>query len=252
MIVIGLGTGRCGTASLAHLISAQPNSICFHELNPSCIRHSGTVQPILNTINEFDRIIDGGDTSLLTVDLSRKPGAIMYDKLRSMGSVNTIGDVAFYYLFYVDRMIETNKNIRFICLKRDREETIQSWMRKSAIHRWRSRKLADRISAWITRTPYYQGMNFWQEHDGTKWKPDPVWDKCFPNYQGRTKRESIAKYWDEYYQIASILEKKNSDFFRIFDMKLLNDPRSRAEILSFCGIAPEFQVNLDVHLHAME
>jgi len=30
-IVVGLGKGRCGTVSLAHLLSAQPSSIVTHE-----------------------------------------------------------------------------------------------------------------------------------------------------------------------------------------------------------------------------
>jgi hypothetical protein len=53
MIVIGLGTTRSGTASLAKLLSSQHDAICFHEINPSCVRFSGTPRPILNTIDGF-------------------------------------------------------------------------------------------------------------------------------------------------------------------------------------------------------
>ena len=62
MIVIGLGTGRSGTASLAKLLSAQHDAFCFHEMNPSCVRFSGTPRPILNVIDEYQAILDGGDS----------------------------------------------------------------------------------------------------------------------------------------------------------------------------------------------
>jgi hypothetical protein len=35
MIVIGLGTGRSGTASLANLVNSQKDALSFHEMNPN-------------------------------------------------------------------------------------------------------------------------------------------------------------------------------------------------------------------------
>jgi hypothetical protein len=98
MIVIGLGTGRSGTASLAGLLKAQSDSLCFHEMNPSVVRFAGTPRPFINTIDEFQAILDGGDPAMLTVDLSRSVSASAYDELSRMQRVRLIGDVAFYYL----------------------------------------------------------------------------------------------------------------------------------------------------------
>src|SRR5487761_2166908 len=190
MIVIGLGTGRSGTASLAKLLNAQQDALCFHEMNPSAVRFTGTPRPFINAIDEFQAILGGGDPTMLTVDLSRAVAARAYDELCQMRSVRLIGDIAFYYLSYVELIARRNQNVRFICLRRDREQTIESCLRKSAIGRWRSKRIADRLSSLITRAPYYESHNFWIEHDGSEWELDPVWDKCFPKFQAGSKREA--------------------------------------------------------------
>lgn len=249
MIIIGLGSGRCGTASLTKLLNSQDNSICFHELNPSCIRYSGTFQPIHNTINEFQAILNGGDPSLLTVDLSRSVCASTYERLKDMKYVKLIGDIAHYYLSYVENISAINHNVRFVCLKRDREETVRSWLRKTTISRWKSKRIADRLSSIIVREPYYNSFNHWMEHDGTKWKKDPVWDKCFPKFKAESKIEAIYKYYDYYYERACALEKIMPEIFKTFEIEKLNSREGQSEILSFCGIAPEKQVFADAHVH---
>ena len=67
-IMIGLGSGRSGTASLAALIDGQEGGLCFHEMNPSCAVFSGNARSHLNTINEFRDILSGGNRSRLSID----------------------------------------------------------------------------------------------------------------------------------------------------------------------------------------
>ena len=94
MIVIGLGTGRSGTNSLATLIRAQRDAFCFHEMNPACVRFAGTPRPILNAVDEFQAVLDGGEPSNITVDITRPVVANDYDKLCKMTKLRLIGDVA--------------------------------------------------------------------------------------------------------------------------------------------------------------
>lgn len=249
MIVIGLGTGRSGTASLAMILNAQHDSVCFHEMNPSVVRFHGTPRPVLNAIDEFRIILQGGDPAMLTVDLSRAVAAQVYDRLRQMPRVRLLGDIAFYYLSYVDLIVERDPNVRFLCLRRDREETIESWMRYTTIDRSRSEQLADRLSSWITREPYRESRNFWMEHDGTTWLKDPVWDKCFPKFEARTKREAIGKYWDYYYETAEAIVRKRPEHFRIIDTKHLGSRDRQRDILDYCGIAAADQVLTDAHIN---
>lgn len=249
MIVIGLGSGRSGTASLSKLLNSQKNSHCFHELNPSCISHFGTEQPIINTINEFQTILNGGNTSKLTVDFTRNVSVKSYAKLVQKKNVELIGDIAHYYLSYVDTIAKLNSNVRFVCLKRNKEDTVKSWLKKTSIHRWRSKKIADRFKSIIMRTPYYQSYNHWIDHSGEKWKVDPIWDKCFPKFKTHNKKEAIEMYWDYYYEKADDLASKLKEIFLIVDIKKLNSSEGQSEILTFCGVPIEKQNYISAHIH---
>jgi len=251
MIVIGLGSGRCGTASLAKLLSDQPRAHCFHEMNPSCVRFAGTLRPILSAVDEFQAILDRGDPRMLTVDFSRPVVAGAYERLSSLCEVRLIGDVAFYYLTYVEAIAAHNGNVCFICLRREREKTVESWMHKTQIPRWRSKRIADRLTSLIVRTPYYDETNFWMEHNGSRWKKDEVWDKCFPKFDATSKREAIGQYWDAYYCEAERLEARLDGRFQIFDTDALNSRSGQDRILAFCGIPEAGRCYTEAHIHAI-
>lgn len=252
MIVIGLGSGRTGTASLASMLDNQHDAICFHELNPTGSAFFDNPQPPLNTINEFQAILDGGDHRRLSLDYSREMSLKTYEQLKQMPKVQLIGDIAYYYLSYVDDILAINKNVRFVCIKRDRHETIESWLVKSAIDRWPSLWLADRFKSLIVRTPFHKSKNFWQEHDGSRWQPDPVWDKTFPNFEAATRREAIGKYWDYYYAEAEKTEQRHPENFRIFPIEAMSSPEGQRDILTFIGLNEQDMVIKDkVHKHKM-
>lgn len=252
-IVIGLGTGRSGTASLTSLLDQQIGGVCFHEMNPSCAVFSGNPQPHINAAVEFRALLAGGDRARLCIDYSRPTSVQTYNKLQGMPRLNLIGDIAYYYLNYVDEILATVPECVFVCIKRDREQTISSWLNKSSIKRWKSLWLADRIKSWLTRTPFYTEYNYWQEHDGSRWKKDPVWDSCFPKFEASSKREAIGMYWDYYYLEAEKLQQKHPDCFRIFDVNDLGNPDGQRGILSFIGI-PEAQMacSEELHLHRLK
>lgn len=249
-IVIGLGSGRSGTASLTSLLDRQPGGICFHEMNPSCAVFSDNPQPHVNTIMEFQALLRGGDRTRLSIDYSRPSSVATYKKLQNMGQINLIGDIAFYYLNYVDDLLRVAPESSFICIKRDRDETVSSWVKKSSIKRWRSLWVADKLTSWLTRTPFYTEYNYWQEHDGSRWKKDPVWDSCFPKFEASSKEEAIGMYWDYYYQEADRLQRRNAERFRVFDVQDLSNPEGQRRILSFIGLPEAGMVcGEEVHLH---
>ena len=249
MIVIGIGTGRSGTASLAKLLNAQRDALCFHEMNPACVRFSGTPRPILNGIEEFQSILCGGDSSMLTADLSRKVVASAYDELCCMPRLRLIGDISFYYLNYVELIAERHTNVRFLGLRRDIDETVTSWINKSRIPRWRSKHVADVLGSWLTRANFHRSKNFWMEHDGTRWQSDPVWDKCFPKFNAPTKPEAIREYCEFYYSEMAIHAGRLGSVFRYVDTDKLNDTDYQSGILEFLGIPFEEQVFSNAHIH---
>ena len=249
-IVIGLGTGRSGTASLTSLIDRQHGGMCFHEMNPACAVFSGNPQAQLNAVSEFRQILLGGDRRKLAIDYSRPSSVASYERLQALPEVRLIGDIAFYYLNYVGDILELVPECLFVCLRRDRKQTVQSWLKKSTIGRWPSLWWGDRITSWLTRMPLHTEYNFWQEHDGTVWKKDPVWDSCFPKFEAPSKQAAIEMYWDSYYMEAERLQRLYPDSFRIFDTSRMSSTEGQQEILAFIGI-PEAEMVLSdkVHLH---
>ncbi len=249
-LVIGLGSGRSGTASLTALLDRQHGGICFHEMNPAGAVFEGNPQPHLNAVREFQAILDGGARNRLAIDYSRPSSVATYKRLQSMPQVNLIGDIAYYYLNYVDELVAAAPQCTFVCLRRDRAQTVASWMKKSAINRWPSLWWGDRIKSLLTRTPFHTQYNYWQEHDGSVYRKDPVWDSCFPKFEAVSKEEAVGMYWDYYYLEADRLQRKYPHCFRVFDVAQLSSAQGQDGILDFIGVAPGERVSGgEVHLH---
>jgi hypothetical protein len=169
MYVCGLGTGRCGTKSLAKLLSLQEGWQVTHENEPH-----------LSWSDEPD------------------PG----QSFRRAAYPN-YSDVAFYYLPHVNRLRELYPGMRFVCMQRDCEATVASFVRK--------------------------------QPPGIHWFSDSQqgWCRSFPAIDAPGIEEQARLYWHLYYEWARQLE---GDDFRIFPTTALGDPAGTLEILQFCGV----------------
>lgn len=95
-VIIGLGSGRCGTKSLSHLFDSQPDSSFTHEALPMpWNRNPADAQPEM-----FRRLFER--------------------------DAKYIGDSGYYWINYVGDMIDVKPDAKFICLQRDRQEVIES------------------------------------------------------------------------------------------------------------------------------
>lgn len=99
-VVVGLGTGRCGTASLCGLLNQQPGTSITHEQYP-----------------------------LLPWQLSPR---ILAKKLSQMSRrrADIVGDIANSWLPYVGAVLQQIPTAKFICLERNRAVTVQSFIAK--------------------------------------------------------------------------------------------------------------------------
>lgn len=187
-VIIGLGSGRCGTKSLAVLLTAQKHALVTHEQRP--------VVPWTTHLTSPTRHIDALAGS----------------------AYQTIGDVGFYYLPHVETIWERYPQARFICLQRDREETIDSFVR------------------WI------KGVDYWAPDRDTK---DP-WTHCFPVTEGDNLRARIGAYYDAYYEHAEKLAK--DERFLSLPMESLNTREGVTQILRHAGFT-DHNVRVGIHEH---
>jgi len=181
-ILIGLGTGRCGTSSLARLLSLAENCRVGHECKFG--RQRLTWPPSESAMEAVLGFLEG----------SERPVS---------------GDVAFYYLPCARWIHRRRPDTRFICLRRDREETIESYMEKT------------------------EGRDHWSM---LSLGVDP-WDSKYPKFRTANKRTAIGMYWDMYYAEASRMEREGLQI-KTFEMEALNEERGVAAIMNFAGLDP--------------
>lgn len=129
-IIIGLGTGRCGTTSLSRLLNIQKKSHFTHE-------HAFEKMPWKIDEKRFKNLY----SKFLNTD---------YDFL---------GDVSFYNLPYVDLFLKQDPNTKFILLKRNREAVVKSFLKKTrGMNHWNEPYLWDpgtRESPWDKSFPKF-------------------------------------------------------------------------------------------------
>lgn len=164
--------------SLMHLLDSQPNSNFTHEALPMpWYNNPPEAQPEM-----FKRLF--------------------------LRNEQYIGDVGYYWLNHVKAMLSEKPDAKFICMKRDREEVIESM--------W----------------DYTRGLNV---------HPTDDWFMMYPRYDV-DKKEAIGLMWDEYYDIADELQEQYQDQFIIVWVDKLNSKDGVEYILDFAGIPKDDQV----------
>lgn len=222
-IIIGMGTGRCGTTSLAELLVAQEGAVCFHELNWRAMSWMGAERVVQAGLDGFAALL-AGRASELNLDAPRGQLLPEYKRMKLLSRVTAIGDIGFYFLPYVPLLVERSAAIRMPCLRRDRAGTVKSFLSKMKVRtgrRWGRRQFGTR--------------NHFAAHDGRRWILDERWDKCFPKYDASSPKAGVGTYWDDYYETAERFAAQYPEQFRVFEMEELNSPEGQRRILEFCG-----------------
>lgn len=206
MIVLGIGTGRCGTQGLMTFLNLQK----------------------VNTLHESVLLPWGFDLVSLNLLLAKlgKTSTIDYPN---------VGEVNFSLLNYIEPLLKSinaenveigseqeypftaNTAVRVICLRRDKAETVKSWMNN------------------------HKNFNFWSSaghacfSQGLYLKND-ILGNSFPKYD-LGKEAALACFWDDYYLKAAQLELIYPEAFKIFDMsQLFSDTANQKILLDFLKI----------------
>lgn len=184
--VIGLGSGRCGTASLAKLIRSQRGGYAPHEMRPILPWEPST----------------GWDPML-------RLQAIQKTCFPRGSQVS--GDVALFYVNYVPQLIEACPELRVVALKREKEATVKSYLRK----------LKSDVS--------------WPINHFSSRPNGHLWYDSYPKYD-LPLEESLRKFYDEYYERLAEHMRRFPENIRLWPMSALNAEKGVAEILSFIGV----------------
>jgi hypothetical protein len=199
-VIIGLGPGRCGTMSLATLLAYQEQIIAHHESKPRLGWHA--------TVYEFIG-----------------KWARLFSEIAYYAPI--VADVAFWYLPHVASILAVCPNTKFVCLRRNVEEVVNSFMLK------------------------YPYTSAWTFSDSEHWHKE--WDSrhgfigAFPQYD-LPKKDGCRRYVTEYYATCEDYAEQMPNNFRIFDIDMLNTKEGVRSILEFCGLSGESVVRDDSNI----
>lgn len=182
-LVFGIGPGRCGSLSLATFLNSLADCNITHELVVP--GRSSNISKILPW-----KMDDESYYSLKNNLLGRKEAYV--------------GDVSFFLLPYVIRLLEDFPSSKFILLKRNPEEIVSSYIIKT------------------------KGRNHWE--GGINKDP---WDRCYPSYPDLSKEDAILEYVNEYYNEYANLKLDNKESFLEINTKELSEEKSLESILKF-------------------
>lgn len=179
-----MGSGRCGTASLANLLNKQADADVTHESCP------------------------------LPWDFDSEIWEVMSNRLLSR-KASIVGDVGYYWINYIERLLKKVPEAKFICLKRDRQEVIES---------------------------------MWNFTRGLNVHPTDDWFRMYPRYDAHPK-DAVGLMWDDYYKIAELWQEKYPDAFLIMDMDVaLNTKDGMKQMFKFLDITnPIMETNIQLN-----
>jgi len=196
---IGIGTGRCGTMSLAKLVNNCENCNVSQEYPPN----------ELDGPNCKDKILPWAFNK-------QKAQLKLKDLLWLNGQL--VGDVAFYYLNYIDFFISKLPNLKVINIYRNKDEVCESYMNK---------------------TTY---SNHWSGQGNCA-----VWDKAYPKIDVENKYNAIGKYWEIYKQKTIDLIDKYPGRIVAVDVSYLNKFEMQECIFEFLEINTRDRLYQSVH-----
>lgn len=139
-----------------------------------------------------------------------------------------VGDVAPFYLPYVEDAIRVDPHIRIVCLTSPCEDAVRD------------------LCKWLDAV-YPLRINHWSTKPGADGHHDPLTTRTFPQYEIQDRADAIRRYWAQYHETADELVCRYPRNVRVFNSdEALTTERGLRGLLAFAGI-PEGQqiVRLD-------
>jgi len=217
-LVIGLGTGRCGTRSMTKLFKEWGLPATHEKYR-------------LNWNPDKEKPID-----------------------RILNDVKC--DVGYYWLYYVPVVLSIYPDAKFVCFKREKELVIKSYTRGiipvNPIYQMLIKSLKFKVeeysfkySTTVTDDELEKMDPAMREAIEQVWDEEQHTEMYHPDESVPQRKVAadlktcVSEYYDEYYVESERLAKKYPDNFKIFDMLYaLNTEDGRNEVKNFIGVTP--------------
>jgi len=197
-LVIGLGTGRCGSTSLAARLGAVANSCSTHE-NPPLVYWMPAPEQVSFHLRRFAMLL-------------------RYYEL--------VADCAHWWINLVDVLVDEFPQIKFVGLERDKYACAISFARIKGVGR-------STFNHWARHPNSVWSSTAWDPTYPTFDTPDSA-----TRDPDRAKWEMIDKYLDLYHLMKVDAAARLPDKFLLLQTEQLNDTQCIARLYSFIGKAP--------------
>ena len=206
MIVLGLGISRKETKKIHNLLNS------YDKFN-------------FNFESDLKRI-SWKNSENIVVDRIEKLEKSLYDNTKSDKDFTVTGDIGFYFLPYLELIINNFPYLKIISTKKSKKKTFTDVMNDIETN-----------NTLLTRLFMFKKKykNHWMKHDGSSWEKDYILDKCYPKFDTLNLEDSINKYIDMYISDLRQLKKKYPQNIKIFFSDELDSNYGKKKLLSFIG-----------------
>ena len=207
MIIFGLSSSR-KEAKKVHTFLNKQNGFCFDfESDISSMSWKNSENIVMNRVQFLEKKL--------------------YDNtVKNNNHNNIVGEVAFYFLPYVELLINNFPYIKFICTKKNRKNTYNDIVSDIKTNN----SILSRLFLWKK-----QYKNHWLDHNGTTWERDHLLDKCYPTFKEQSLKISINKYIELYNVTIKNLSKKYPNNLAVFYSDEISSDYGKQKVLSFLG-----------------
>ncbi len=207
MIIFGLSSSR-REAKKVHTFLNKQNGFCFDfESDISSVSWKNSENIIMDRVQLLEK-------------------KLYNNTMKNNSHAAIVGEVAFYFLPYVELLINNFPYIKFICTKKNRKNTYNDIISDIKTNN----SLLSRLFLWKK-----QYKNHWFDHNGKKWERDHVLDKCYPTFEDESLKRSINKYIELYNMKIKTLNKKYPNNLGVFYSDEINSNYGKQKVFSFMG-----------------
>ena len=206
MIVLGLGISRKETKKIHNFLDGHDKFNFHYE-------------------SDLDKV-SWKNSENIVVDRIRNLEHSLYDNIKSEKSFTVTGDVGFYFLPYIELLINNFPYLKILSTKKSKKNTFIDVMYDIET----KNSIFSRL--FMFKKKY---KNHWINHNGSSWEKDYILDKCYPKFKVLNLEESINKYIEMYIADLKRLQKKYPKNIKVFFSDELDSSYGKKKVLSFIG-----------------